>query len=130
MNGTLILACGDRAEAMVLKRNQGAGFDYHSALKTVNMYKFCYDAMTKELMPTLGASIEQGQTDGYYEGAIAQAIADGRIWLNVLRTGRRQWAEIDTVEDLAEAQHLQFAPALSSLDVTHAHDQVVGSSLC
>jgi len=127
MNGTVILACGDRAETMVLKRDQGAGFDYRSALKTVNIYKFGYGTMTEELMPALGASIEQGQTDDYYEGAIAQAIADGRMQLNVLRTGRHQWAEIDTLEDLAEAQRLRFSPVLSSVDL--AHDQVVGSNL-
>lgn len=108
MNGTLILARGDRADTMVLKRDQGEGFDYGPALKTVNIYKFCRETMTRKLMPALGDAIAQGLTDDYYEMAIAEAIENGNIRLNVLRTGPRVWAEIDTVEDLADAQRLRF----------------------
>jgi choline kinase len=126
MNGTVIMARGDRAEAMVLKRDQAEGFDFGSALKTVNIYKFCYDAMTEVLMPALGESIAQGLTGDYYEGAIAQAVADGRIRLNVLRTGPRVWAEIDTVEDLADAERLRFTPTLGA--PARVGDRLAGSS--
>ena len=114
MNGTLILARGDRADTMVLKRDQGEGFDYGPALKTVNIYKFCYETMTRELMPALGDAIAQGLTDDYYEMAIAEALDAGRIRMNVLRTGSRVWAEIDTVEDLADAQRLHIGPELGA----------------
>jgi choline kinase len=110
MNGTVILARGDRADAMVLKRDQSPGFDFRTALKTVNVYKFSYDAMAEVLMPALGECIAQGLTDDYYEGAIAQAVENGNLRLNVVHTGQRQWAEIDTAEDLADARRMRFAP--------------------
>jgi choline kinase len=112
MNGTVIQAHGDQARVMVLKRDQTPGFDYGSALKTVNIYKFSYQAVCNELMPALGEYISQGLTDHYYEMAISRAIADGAIRLHVLHTGPRIWAEIDTEEDLADAERMDFAPTL------------------
>jgi choline kinase len=107
MNGTVILARGDGAEAMVLKRDQSPGFDYRSALKTVNIYKFSYDVLSDNLMPAMGACIMHGLTDDYYEMVIARAVAAGTMQLHVVRTGTRAWAEVDTVEDLADAERMR-----------------------
>ena len=112
MNGTIIQANGDRASAMVLKQDQSPGFDYGSALKTVNIYKFSRQAVSNELMPALGAYISQGLTDHYYEMAISRAIADDAMRLHVLHVRSRAWAEIDTEEDLADAERMHFAPTL------------------
>jgi choline kinase len=107
MNGTVILARGHAADAMVLKRDQSLGFDYGAALKTVNIYKFSYEAISDDLMPALGAYIAQGATDDYYEMAIANAIADQTMRMHVVRTGLRAWAEIDTVEELADTERMR-----------------------
>ena len=107
MNGTVILARDDWAEAMVLKQDQSPGFDYLLALKTVNIYKFSYDVFSDNLMPAMGACITQGLTDDYYEMAIAQAVAAGTMQLHVVRTGTRSWVEVDTVEDLANAERMR-----------------------
>ncbi len=115
MNGTVILAHGDWASAMVLKRDQPRGFDYGPALKTVNIYKFSYRAVSEHLMPALGRYVSQGRTDHYYEMAISRAVAEGTIQLQVLRTGPRAWAEVDTVEDLVDAERMRFGTALKSL---------------
>ena len=108
MNGTVILARGDVASAMVLKTDQPRGFDYGPALKTVNIYKFSHRAVSGELMPALGDYVSQGRTDHYYEMAIARAVAEGAIRLHVLRTGPRAWAEIDTQDDLVDAERMRF----------------------
>ena len=113
MNGTVILAHGDRARAMVLKLDQPPGFDYGPALKTVNIYKFSYPAVRDELMPALGDYVSQGLTDLFYEIAISRAIAVGAMRLHVLRTGPRWWTEIDTEEDLADAERMRFELPLS-----------------
>ena len=113
MSGTVILAHNDTASAMVLGIDQLRGFDYRLALKTVNIYKFCYEAVSDKLMPALGDYVSQGLTDHFYEMAISRAIAEGAIRLHVLRTGPRVWAEIDTKEDLAAAERMRFSPALS-----------------
>ena len=113
MNGTVILAEGDRASAMVLKLDQSRGFDYGPALKTVNIYRFSHRAVHGELMPALGDYIAQGLTGHFYEVAIARAIAEGAMQLHVLRTGPRAWAEVDTVGDLVDAERMGFGLTLS-----------------
>ncbi len=112
MNGTVVLTHGDRATAMVLGREQPRGFDYESALKTVNIYKFSHQAVSYVLMPALAAYVSQGQTDIFYEAAISSAIAEGTLQLEVLRTGPRAWGEIDTREDLVDAEKMRLSPAL------------------
>lgn len=107
MNGTLILARGDVADSMVLKRDQPLGFDYRSALKTVNIYKFSYEMVSDELMPALGEHVASGSTDDYYETVIAEAVSDGTVQLHVVRTGPRAWAEVDTVEELADTERMR-----------------------
>ena len=111
MNGTVILAHGDTASAMVLKTDQARGFDYGQALKTVNIYKFCRRAVG-ELILALGEYVAQGQTDRYYEIAISRALAEGTLRLHVLQTGRRAWTEIDTPEDLADAERMHYWPTV------------------
>ena len=111
MDGTVILAQGETARAMVLKLDQSLEFDYAPALKTVNIYKFSYQAVRNELMPAIGGYVSQGLTDRYYEMAISRSIAEGAIRLHVLRTGPRAWAEIDTLEDLVDAERMRFWPA-------------------
>ena len=112
MNGTVILAQGDRASAMVLKVDQSPSFDYRPALKTVNIYKFAYRTMHDDLMPALGNHIARGLTDDYYEVTISRAIEDGTIRLHVLQTGPHAWAEVDTLEDLMDAEKMRYWPAL------------------
>ena len=67
MNGTVILVQGDTACAMVLKKDQGPGFDYASALKTVNIYKLCHRTVRDDLMPVLDDLVSRGLTDRYYD---------------------------------------------------------------
>ena len=110
MNGTVILARGDRASEMVLKVDQPRGFDYAPALKTVNIYKFSHRTVKRDLMPALGEYISQGLTGSYYEMAISHSVAEGTMQLKVLRTGRRAWAEVDTLEDLMDAEKMHFWP--------------------
>ena len=111
MSGTVILAQGDTASAMVLGLDQLRGFDYGPALKTVNIYKFSHQAVSDRLMPALDDYVSQGLTNHYYEMAISRAIAEGALRLHVLRTGLRAWAEIDTEEDLADAERMRFLAA-------------------
>jgi choline kinase len=113
MNGTVILARGDKVSSIVLKVDQPADFDYRTALKTVNIYKLSYEAVKDELMPVLDDYVSQGFTDHYYEKAISRAVEGGTIRLNVMRTGRRVWAEVDTLEDLIDAEKMQFRPVAS-----------------
>ncbi len=116
MDGTVVLAHGDRVSAMVLKLDQSPDFDYERALKTVNIYKFSYQAVSDVLMPALGDYVSRGLTNHYYEVAISRAIEEGTLSLHISRTGLRTWAEVDTEDDLREAESMPmlWVPASTS----------------
>jgi choline kinase len=120
MDGTVIFAQGERASAMVLKADQEQGFDYQSALKTVNIYKFSHHVLSGELMPTLSSYVAQGMTNMFYEMAISDAVAKGTIQLHILPTGARVWTEIDTEQDLAAAESMRFWPTPLHSSTTRA----------
>ena len=106
MDGTVILAREGLTTSMVLKSQQSAGFDYRSALKTVNIYVLCRETMKQQFLPTLDRYVTQGLTGEFYEAVMAQLIAQGDLRLGVHMTGSRKWTEIDTEEDLHQAERI------------------------
>ena len=113
MDGTVILARGHVAKAMVLKANQGPDFDYGSALKTVNIYKLSRDTMCNLVIPELAHYLNEKRTDQYYEVVFSDLIDRARLRLSVFETGTRKWLEVDTPEDLDAADRLFRAPSLA-----------------
>jgi NDP-sugar pyrophosphorylase family protein len=105
MDGTVILANGHVADAMVLKANQGPDFDYGPALKTVNVYKLSRNTMRDLVIPGLSRYLIQERTDQYYEAVLSDLIQRDELKLSVLKTERR-WAEVDTPDDLDAAERL------------------------
>ena len=106
MDGTVILAEGEMASAMVLKSEQLAGFDYHGTLKTVNLYRLSQPTMKHRFLPALNRYVAEGHSGQFYEAIMARLIADGDLRLGVHLTGARFWVEIDTEEDLRHAESL------------------------
>jgi choline kinase len=109
MDGTVILANGDVAEAMVLKVQQGTDFNYGPVLKTVNIYKLSRNTMCNLVIPELSRYLIAGRTDQYYEAVFSDLIKRDSLKLSVLKTKRR-WAEVDTPEDLDAAGRQFPAP--------------------
>ena len=114
MDGTVILANGGFAKSMVLKVDQGIRFDYGQALKTVNMYRLSRDTLAETILPEMEAFLENGQTDQYYEAAFAKLIETGQMKMAVINTGRYRWSEIDTMEDLRDAEKM-FASVFTTI---------------
>jgi len=106
MDGTVILAQEGVSTSMVLKSQQSTGFNYQSALKTVNIYALCRDTMGQKFLPALDNYVTQGLTNEFYEAVIAQLIAQGDLQLGVHLTGTRKWTEIDTEDDLRRAERI------------------------
>jgi len=104
MNGTIIFANSGVATAMVLKINQPVDFDYRDALKTVNIYAFSRETLQDYLLPALEIWVSKGQTDQFYEAAVAQLIAQGDLLLATHLIGNESWAEIDEPEDIQKAE--------------------------
>ena len=65
------------------------------------------------VIPEMGHYLSEERTDQYYEAVLADLIGQARLELSVLRVGTWKWAEIDTVEDLYQAEKLLPAPAIS-----------------
>ena len=106
MDGTVILAEGRVSKTMVLKKDQGADFDYSRALKTVNIYKLSRKDLSHQIIPELTRYVVEGKTDQYYEAVFADLVSRGIFELSILRTEATKWAEIDTIEDLELAERL------------------------
>ena len=106
MDGTVILAEDGLADSMVLKSQQSEGFDYSRALKTVNIYSLSQDTMTRRFLPALDVYVTAGNTNSFYEAVLAELVSQGELEMAVHLTGDRKWTEIDTLEDLREAEAL------------------------
>lgn len=106
MDGTVIVAENNIADAMILKVDQGPQFNYQSALKTVNIYKLCQPDMRDLVIPALTHCVDEECTDQYYEVIFADLIAQNRLQMSVLGMDSMKWAEVDTMEDLSAAEKL------------------------
>ena len=106
MDGTVILAREGLAESILLKSQQAEQFDFSYALKTVNIYSLSRDTMVRRFLPALDRYVDTGVTDVFYEAILAELVSQGKLNMAVHLTGDRKWTEIDTVDDLREAEAL------------------------
>ena len=113
MDGTVILSNAGVVDAMVLKARQGLGFDYATALKTVNIYKLSQETLTDWVVPAMDSFLSRERTDQYYEVVFSNLIDGGRLDMGVFHMGSRRWAEVDTLEDLRIAEEMFAAPPAS-----------------
>ena len=106
MNGTAVTANNGRATEMILKRDQSDGFRYGGKLKTVNIYKFSMKFMEDYFIPTLNLYMGDGHLNEFYELVISKIIESGETQISVLTVNELKWFEIDTCQDLKEAEKL------------------------
>ncbi|MCL1854271.1 MAG: phosphocholine cytidylyltransferase family protein [Clostridia bacterium] len=109
MNGSVVFADEDgRCTSLVIKRDQGNGFDETRALKTVNAYFFRRDFLTRVLMPNLQAYIDTQGVDSYYELVIGGLIYYRNNDIRVISLPSDRWFEVDDPQDLALAEKAAF----------------------
>ena len=73
--------------------------------KTVNMYSFSrrsWHAVTQRLESRISA----GRVNDYYEAVFAEMVAEGDLSFDAVFFDHQCWYEIDTLEDLREAESL------------------------
>ncbi len=75
------------------------------AYKTVNIYSFSL-ASWHRIKERLDQHISAGRVNDYYESVFAEMIADGSLSLQAVSFDGKPWYEIDTIEDLVEAEEL------------------------
>ena len=73
--------------------------------KTVNIYSFSLTSWHR-IVKRLDQHIADGKVNDYYETVFAEMIADGGLTFKVVSFDRKPWYEIDTLEDLTEAEKL------------------------
>jgi len=73
--------------------------------KTVNIYSISLDSWRK-IVKKLDQRIADGKVNDYYETIFAEMIADGSLSFENVSFDGKPWYEIDTIEDLAEAEKL------------------------
>ena len=73
--------------------------------KTVNMYSFSCPSWQR-VTRRLEHYISTGRVSAYYEAVFAEMIADGELSFEAVFVDHQRWYEIDTLEDLREAERL------------------------
>jgi choline kinase len=73
--------------------------------KTVNIYSIALNSWRK-IVKRLDKRIANGKVNDYYETIFAEMIADGSLSFENVSFDGKPWYEIDTLEDLAEAEKL------------------------
>ncbi len=73
--------------------------------KTVNIYSISLNSWN-EIVKRLDKHISDGKVNNYYETIFAEMIAGGSLSLEIVSFDGKPWYEIDTIEDLAEAEKL------------------------
>jgi len=73
--------------------------------KTVNIYSLSLSSWHR-IKERLDQHISAGRVNDYYEIVFAEMIADGSLSLQTVSFDGKPWYEIDTIEDLAEAEKI------------------------
>ena len=73
--------------------------------KTVNIYSFSLSSW-HQIKERLDQHICAGRVNDYYETVFAEMVADGSLSLQTVSFDGKPWYEIDTIEDLAEAEEI------------------------
>ena len=73
--------------------------------KTVNIYSFSL-ASWRAIVRKLNQYIAMGSVNCYYETVFAEMVADECLMLESVSFDHKPWYEIDTINDLAEAEKL------------------------
>ena len=65
------------------------------------------------IIKKLDKRISDGKVNDYYETVFAEMVADGSLSLEMVSFDGKPWYEIDTIEDLAEAEKLLLPDTIS-----------------
>ena len=72
----------------------------------MNIYRLSNETLIETILPEIESFLAEGRTDQYYESVFASLIGSDRMDMSVMETGNMHWAEIDTLDDLREAENM------------------------
>lgn len=85
--------------------NSMDGYTNETRYKTVNIYSFSLSSWHR-IVERLDQHIKASKVNSYYETVFAELVAEGNLALQAVSFDSKSWYEIDTIEDLAEAEKL------------------------
>lgn len=105
MDGTVITMDENcMVKSLIVKRDQGEGFDYLNKYKTVNIYTFKKDFVLHKLFPFMDTYVHAQGVNSYYELVLGGLIYWGNSNIRAIKVSATEWCEIDTLEDLKVAE--------------------------
>lgn len=106
MNGTTVTI----NKSQQIKSFQNGTTDHldENKYKTVNIYSFSLSSW-HAIVERLNQYISAGKVNYYYETILAEMVEEGNLSLQAVSFDRKPWYEIDTINDLAEAEKIIHA---------------------
>jgi choline kinase len=129
MNGTTVSI----NQAQLVKSYQDGTITHlnEDRYKTVNIYSFSVPTW-QSIVKKLNQHIAAGIVNSYYETVFSEMVADGSLSLKAVPFNNKLWYEIDTIEDLAEAEKL-FSAEISKTgipdNIVLPHTQISDNSI-
>ena len=103
MNGSTVRL--DKLQKVTRFQNGIDGSSDEVRYKTVNIYSFSLSSW-HAIAERLDQHIKAGKVNSYYETVLAEMVAENSLSLQAVSFDSKRWCEIDTIEDLAEAEKL------------------------
>lgn len=103
LNGTTV---STNKQNQVTQFHKGTADTYSDIrYKTVNIYSFSLSSW-RAIIKKLNQYISEGSVNCYYENVFSDMIDDKSLLLESVSFDHKPWYEIDTIQDLAEAEKL------------------------
>lgn len=97
--------------------------------KTVNMYSISHSSWL-EIIKRLDKHIINGNVNDYYEIVFKEMIEDGSLSFTGVFFDNKLWYEIDTIEDLAEAEKMEISSDFININtVAPSHPDYVVNTM-
>ena len=101
MNGTMVAV--DHSQRVTRFHADGHSPRYEPTYKTVNMYSFSKSSWQR-IVRRLEQHVSAGKVNAYYETVLGEMVIDGGLSLRAVFFDNERWYEIDTPEDLRQAE--------------------------
>ncbi|MFP6657368.1 MAG: hypothetical protein VB853_04245, partial [Pirellulales bacterium] len=101
MNGTTVTV--DSSQHVIAFQLGSADATSEILHKTVNVYSFSRNTW-RQFVRRLSLHVAAGRVNEYYETVLAEMLSDGSLALDAVPFDGGLWYEIDTLEDLREAE--------------------------
>jgi choline kinase len=107
MNGTCVtIGQSNNVNAFV---SEDSEVSIEDKFKTVNIYSLSLNSW-KKIIKKLDKQISAGNINSYYETIFADMVSDNSLSFKSVYFDGKPWYEIDTLEDLAEAEKVFASP--------------------